>query len=185
MRHGKTKWNIEGKYQGWMDSPLLPESRIDTEIMAKSLKNKDIDTIISSPLKRSRDTAEIVSNILGIEYEISKNLIECNHGRCEGLTAEESRILFPNEMMSREKDKWNYPWPNGESYCDVYFRAKNFVDNIDDSKTYLIISHEIFNKCLIGYLLNWDKSKIIGFKQKNSSTYMINLDNIQISEVNI
>lgn len=84
----------------------------------------------------------------------------------------------------RESNKWTVRWPNGESYSDVYKRAKNFFESLDLDYNVLIISHEMFNKILLGYVLGWNKKKIMRTKQANTSIFCIDMNNrmLQILE---
>jgi Fructose-2,6-bisphosphatase len=55
VRHGKTEWNLAGKYQGGHgDSPLLPESLHDIGLLAKRLADVEIDHMYASPLPRAQ-----------------------------------------------------------------------------------------------------------------------------------
>ena len=89
MRHGKTVWNSEGKIQGHKDSPLLKESIETSKNFANYLSECRIECVFSSPLGRAIATAEIVCDRLGLTYEISDYLQECNHGQFEGMSLEE------------------------------------------------------------------------------------------------
>ena len=58
IRHGKTQWNLQSRYQGAHgDSPLLKSSYQEIELLAKSLNNTSFAHVYASPLKRARVTA--------------------------------------------------------------------------------------------------------------------------------
>ena len=58
IRHGKTQWNLESRYQGANgDSPLLDQSYKEIELLAQSLMDVPLNHIYASPLKRARVTA--------------------------------------------------------------------------------------------------------------------------------
>jgi probable phosphoglycerate mutase len=175
MRHGRTEWNIQGRLQGRLNSPLLPESYAITRKIAHWLTDKAIETIYSSPLKRCLETAEIVSQLLDIPLVTDNRLQECDHGLCEGMSLEDAKSSYAAMLNAREDDKWNTPWPEGESYVDVFARASAFAKICPDNV--LIIAHETFNKCLVGYFANWDNESIMRFKQPNSSVIII-MDNL-------
>ena len=63
IRHGETDWNAVGKIQGKTDIPLNTNGREQARITARLLSKHNIDVIISSPLKRAVETAEIISNM--------------------------------------------------------------------------------------------------------------------------
>ena len=61
VRHGKTQWNLEGRFQGANgDSPLLEESVHDLEKLGDYLQDVKFDAIFSSDLKRASDTCKII-----------------------------------------------------------------------------------------------------------------------------
>lgn len=177
MRHGRTEWNKAEKIQGSLNSPLLEESKANLISIANWLLNKQIDIIYSSPLQRCKESAEIVCSVLKKQFVTNNLLIECNHGLCEGLTIEEVKIKFADFFNERSKKKWELPWPNGESYKDVYMRSKFFLNTINREKNILIIAHETFNKTLVGNILHYNNEYIINMKQKNSEIFFINRKN--------
>lgn len=174
MRHGKTEWNLHKRIQGRNNSPLLSESLILSRKMANYLLQcAKLNKIFVSPLGRAVETAEIICGVLGIGYIKNDLLMECNHGICEGMRLDEVKEVMPSFVSSRESDKWNTPWPQGESYADVFLRAEIFVRQLTMNDSVLIVGHEMFNKCLAGCLLNWRIEKILSFRQKNNELIKI------------
>ena len=177
MRHGRTLWNIEGKLQGRMNSPLLESSISITKNIALYLKeNHLIEKVYCSPLQRCVDTTQIIDEILQIGYEQRDALMECDMGLCEGLSWQVAEEKFPDFFMLRNNDKWNTPWPNGESYEDVFCRAKDFFLQLCDDKNILIIGHEMFNKCFLGACLDWNSNEIMSFRQSNHELLIVHID---------
>ena len=58
VRHGETKWNIEGRYQGQEDTELSQRGLEQAAALAKGLRDVSIDVCLSSPLQRSYITAK-------------------------------------------------------------------------------------------------------------------------------
>ncbi|MDR1127594.1 MAG: histidine phosphatase family protein [Treponema sp.] len=177
IRHGRTIWNAEGKIQGSLNSPLLPESIETSRKIGELLVCSGIKNIFCSPLQRCLETANTISEILECSYTNDARISECNHGLCEGLTHAEAREKYGAELSLRDTDKWNIPYPEGESYADVFARAKSFADDMKTNEGVLIIAHEMFNKCLIGYIIKWSPEEIIKFKQPNSIVAKIDFEN--------
>ena len=67
LRHGQTDWNIDLRLQGTADIPMNAFGISQIEQAAKELTGQGWDLILSSPLGRARQSAEIVSGFLGIE----------------------------------------------------------------------------------------------------------------------
>lgn len=60
IRHGETDWNVIGRYQGQADPPLNSKGIKQTQQLAKELSKSSIDVIYTSPLLRTKETAEII-----------------------------------------------------------------------------------------------------------------------------
>ena len=65
VRHGETKWNIEGRYQGQEDTDLSERGLEQGRLLAQGLKGVPIDVFVSSPLKRSFMTASFCAELHG------------------------------------------------------------------------------------------------------------------------
>ena len=92
-RHGQTSWNVLGKIQGQTDIELNETGRIQARETGESIKNEDIDLIITSPLKRARETAEIINKNFNVNIIEDRRLMERCFGEYEGLTKEERKKL--------------------------------------------------------------------------------------------
>ena len=166
MRHGEATHNTKGivgpatsKYD--KDNHLTERGRKQVKQAASFLKNKKIELIISSPLIRAKETAEIISNELKSGYKVNDQLFDINVGDLHGRKVEEVDKEFPMEKRFFE------PFPGGESLRDVRTRMMKAMwgvvsENIN--KRILIISHGdplwIFNAAWEGvseneYQKNW------------------------------
>ena len=95
IRHGKTQWNLESRYQGANgDSPLLDQSYKEIELLAESLKNVPINHVYASPLKRARVTAMTLLQHLNrpVPLTIDSRLKEFNLGKMEGMHFESCQL---------------------------------------------------------------------------------------------
>lgn len=115
-RHGQTEWNAVGRRQGQLDSPLTPVGVITAERLAASLVGLGIDGIITSPLGRARQTAEVFAAVVNVEITVVDALREIDHGVMAGLSSEQIAARFPIEWGAREQDRCHWQFPGGESY---------------------------------------------------------------------
>ena len=85
VRHGQTSWNAEGRVQGRSDIPLNREGRRQALETAGKLAGLDaaIGMVITSPLRRARETAEIIAGHLGAGIEIHEEIVERDFGDYE------------------------------------------------------------------------------------------------------
>lgn len=94
LRHGQTDWNIDLRLQGTTDIPLN-QVGIDQIKQAAAHITDQWDLILSSPLSRAKDSAEIVASVLGIDrFEVEPKLLERSFGIGEGLTYAEWQEKF-------------------------------------------------------------------------------------------
>ncbi|KRF12218.1 histidine phosphatase family protein [Paenibacillus sp. Soil787] len=109
IRHGSTEWNRLGKLQGQLDTDLTEEGREQARLLGLRLAKENWDGIISSDLKRARETAQIVSDLSGITFiRTDKRLRERKYGQVEGTTvAEREERWGPNwklQELGQESD---------------------------------------------------------------------------------
>jgi uncharacterized phosphatase len=134
IRHGQTDWNAEGRMQGSSDIPLNDTGRQQAHDAVGVLDGTDWDVIVSSPLSRARETAQIVADDLGIELGRSYDLlIERHYGAGEGLTLEEIDARWPDRQ-----------YPGLESLDSVVARGTGALQQIADEypdRNVVIVCH--------------------------------------------
>jgi broad specificity phosphatase PhoE len=108
---------------------------------------------ISSPLRRTRDTMELMRAALGLpasEYRMDDRLKELTFGRWEGLTWREVRARDAAGAARRERDKWNFVPPDGESYAMLADRLRPVVAEI--TQNVVLVSHGGVARALLAML---------------------------------
>jgi broad specificity phosphatase PhoE len=137
IRHGETDWNAERRLQGQRDIPLNDWGRAQSAhcgnilraLLAASGRAAEEFAFISSPLSRARETMEIIRTGLGLApqpYVVDARLAEMSFGSWEGLTYEEIRARDRAGLAMRERDKWNFSPPDGESYAKLCARVRDW-----------------------------------------------------------
>ena len=157
VRHGETEWNQKRKMQGQTDIPLSGNGISQAEKVAERLKNEKIDAIYSSPLQRAYQTASAIAEEHNLGVIKEKNLQEIGYGIFEGKCID--KLKTTDLWKEREKDKYNFKPPKGESYREATERAVNAVEKIikdNHGKTILISSHSALIKSILIGLLNLD-----------------------------
>jgi probable phosphoglycerate mutase len=84
LRHGETDWNAQGLSQGNVDVPLNATGLAQARSAAELMRARGINTIVTSPLSRARDTADIVAETLGLPVHVDADLREVAFGVQEG-----------------------------------------------------------------------------------------------------
>jgi len=147
LRHGQTDMNIQHCLQGRTDTILNNTGRNQAKIAREFLESHNIrpDKIYVSPLKRTRETAEIATGKTVSEMTIAEPLIEMSFGEYEGIPMEN----LPEGVMDKFfHDPVNYQAPgDGENVMDVIHRTGAFLKQIaeeapaDHDDTVLFVSH--------------------------------------------
>ena len=141
VRHGETDWNAERRLQGRRDIPLNALGRKQAARCGELLRNllavggatPQQFAFTASPLSRARETMEILRAELGVpprDYTTDARLAELSFGSWEGLTYKEVRALDRSILATRERDKWNFQPPDGESYAQLLVRVREWQDGI-------------------------------------------------------
>lgn len=149
IRHGKTEWNLQARYQGANgDSPLLTNSYREIELLAQSLQKVPFVHAYASPLKRAQVTARRLLSHLhqNIPLTIDSRLKEFNLGKMEGMHFDEVAQKWPEvlENFRHHPDKYDESQVEGESFAEVIARFGSAVREY--CRTYpdgnlLIVSH--------------------------------------------
>ena len=144
VRHGETEWNLAGKQQGHLDSPLTALGIKQAYALGEGLMNRGIEFIISSDLGRASKTSEIIASKLKLSVTTNELLRERHLGSLQGLTKEEWRNKYPNEWTLYKSGDPDYCFPGGESARQRYNRAINCVELLAEQykrKVILLVTH--------------------------------------------
>ena len=98
IRHGQTDWNRDDRMQGSSDIPLNDTGRAQALDAVEVLRHAAWDVVVSSPLSRARETAEIIANALDVELGPSyPELVERDYGPLEGANATDCIMRYPDK----------------------------------------------------------------------------------------
>ena len=89
---------------------------------------------MSSPLGRARETMELMRGAMGLEparYRTDARLMEMSFGRWEGFTFAELQAREAAALAARERDKWGFVLPGGESYAQLEMRVQVWYESIE------------------------------------------------------
>ena len=150
VRHGETYWNKQKLCQGVKDIELSKQGEQDATILSKHLKDKEIQVIISSPLKRAISTAKIIQkSCTSSDIIICDELKERNFGKLEGLPNSLMYEFEKLEMQSLIRNKNSYDAleiESWDSFSDRILTALEFISKYADKNNTLVVSHgRVFN----------------------------------------
>jgi uncharacterized phosphatase len=144
IRHGLSEMNKSGHFAGTIDTPLTDEGRAQAKTAGIGAKRLKIDLIVSSPLMRARETAEILADQIGYPKEkivLSPLLIERHWGDLEGKP----------HIKVHDLDEV----PNAETSVQLLARAAKALDYLEnlEAQNILIVSHGTFGRALRHHII--------------------------------
>lgn len=152
LRHGRTAWNAERRYQGQEDPPLDEVGQVQAIEAAALVAAMNPDVLISSDLERARQTAQKVSSLSGVPLTVDKRLRERNLGHWQGLTRDEVQSRYPEEFADWLAGR-DVARRGGESRRQVAERALSVVDQLAPVSLAVLVSHGATSMCLSAALL--------------------------------
>lgn len=167
IRHAKTFMNQAGIFVGRRSNPdIIKVDKNKIKELINFLKKKNIKKIYSSPLKRCIQTINIIKKEVGIDkIYINENLCEIDYGKVDGKSYFEVKASYPS-IIKKWEDRKDPKFPEGENTNDVLIRVNGFLSSFrKERKTtnergdYLICTHNVFLRCLIGQHFNIPKHK--------------------------
>lgn len=175
VRHAEDNNEMMG---GWSNNELTKRGSKQANLLASTLKEnfKDINTFITSDLLRARQTAQIISDNLGVEFVVDKSFRETNNGDLANLTKAEVFKRYP-ELLFTNLDI-NQKYPNGESPKEFYSRIKDAFLSLNEqykNKTILLLTH--------GGVFGVIKSIVNAVEWNNKQKYQI--DYAEIKEIEL
>jgi 2,3-bisphosphoglycerate-dependent phosphoglycerate mutase len=143
LRHGESVGNVESRWQGQSDYPLTDKGRAQARALSLrwQTEKRTFDRIFSSPLRRAKETAEVIAEDLQIPLETDPIWMERNIGAVAGMAVDEV-----NRQLAREK--FNTPFSpavgdEGEGDWALFIRAGQALHGLllHPPGRYLVVSH--------------------------------------------
>jgi broad specificity phosphatase PhoE len=160
-RHGETDWNRERRLQGQHDIPLNALGRVQGArcgAILGSLLSRNGGSVaeydyVSSPLGRARETMELIRAELKLppeRYRTDARLMEMSFGRWEGFTFAELQARESEGLAARERDKWGFVLPGGESYAQLVVRVAAWYGGLE--RDTVVSAHGGVCRALVAHL---------------------------------
>ncbi len=182
LRHGETVWNRIGRLQGQIDVPLTRLGLSQADAMGRTLKDvlgTPPDHLISSPLGRTRQTASIVAEHLGIPFdqiEMDPRLMEITLGDFDGAPGWDwiDSRLSSDDRDRYHADRWNFRYPNGECSQDVQDRVRPVLEEVRArGGISVIVAHGVVNKILRGLHLNLTRDQTFALDRPQDAFFRL------------
>ena len=181
LRHGESAGNVARVPQGRADFPLTEAGERQAILAAQWFEDQEIDLILSSPLQRASQTAELLADRMNIgPVQICEVLNEIEIGIFTGLQWESIRTRFPKAWRQFHSQSWDGV-PGAEKSQDILNRAekawKLILSHFQNGKPrILVVTHS--------GLLQWIIKATVGsrdwfplFPMHNCSIYQFSIHN--------
>jgi probable phosphoglycerate mutase len=160
-RHGHTDRSDPEQYLGQrVHASLTDRGRNDAARLADRLQGVHVDRVISSPLGRAVETAQIIASRTAAPIEVDDRLTELDYGEWEGLTVDEIDRRFPGERELYDADPAIHRVGGGESGLQVAARVGDFMESLigwwEDGageRTCVLVGHSSLNRILLAVVL--------------------------------
>jgi 2,3-bisphosphoglycerate-dependent phosphoglycerate mutase len=182
MRHGQADNNVNRILVGrHIESHLTEYGKHQVLDTAKYLGEISIDKVLVSPVVRTIETAEIVCEYLGLDYQIDERLYEIELGRLVGMNYEEIISKYGNLFLEFYTENEAALTPYGvESFASIKQRIKNILDEIAETysdRNVLMISHLDPIKAAIAIILDLKPESLYKWQIRNASLTILKNDN--------
>lgn len=182
VRHGQDQDNVNNILNGRRDRSLTGQGREQAKITASKLKDKKIQRIYASPLKRAHETAVIIAEELSIGgVIIDGDLIERDFGILTGRPVEDIP-RYTDKILATDKVNYFLEVEGAEDFPSVYQRARRFLEKIQKGYSdvnILVVTHGDIGKMLRAVYRGWT------WERGLAMPYFDNADVIDLSRPNI
>ena len=172
VRHGETIENSNDCLCGRINSSLTEKGIEQAKEVSEKFKDKNIDLIVSSPLERCKQTANVISNNQ-IPVIYSDSLLGRDHGEFTGV--HKSKINF-DEYWDYNK---NIQYQSAESVKPLYDRVAKLIDDLKqqyNDKNIIIVTHSGILRVLYYYFAGIPDDGILSeIEIKNCEVYEYNI----------
>lgn len=188
VRHGESRGNLNGTWQGWLDEPLTDQGQEQAHRLAERLQrwsvenSEPISAVYSSTLTRAFQTAGVLAQRFRVPLVLDWRLRERHIGLLQGLTWPEIEMRHP-EIARHIRQRWTFPAVSGgETSADLADRVCQAIEGIinrtnghDAGRNVAIVSH--------GGAINAYFSRMMG--RGDDMPFMFRLGNTSLSMIEL
>lgn len=159
LRHAATPANLAypARLQGRRHDPALAALGVrQAELTRDFLAVRPMDACYSSPMRRARQTADILAEPHLLDCQVLEELTECDVGRWEGLDWDTIRCQDPEGYRAFHADPAKFGYPGGESFADVFERTGPVIDQLleqHEGGTILVVTHHVVGRTYLAGIL--------------------------------
>lgn len=178
LRHGETVWNVEGRMQSHLDSPLTARGRAQARRQGEILRAAGVDglPVHASPRGRAAETAALA--LPGAVPVFDERLAEVGMGAWQGRTMEEIDRLWPGAMADPHPFLWKFLAPGGETLEAMQARLADWL--AEQHAPVIVVTHGVASQLLRGALLGLDVAAMARLEDRQGVVYRVSSDGAEI-----
>lgn len=161
VRHGQTPWNKDKIFRGSVDIPLNDTGKEEARLLGEWLKGETIHAAYTSPLSRSRETAEAIAQHHSIKVIDHPGLSDLVYGDWQGVPLAEVKVKYSDLYRQWEIAPHTIRFPGGETLEELRSRALAAAEEIvqrHPNQVVLLSAHRAVNKVIIAAIIGLDNS---------------------------
>ncbi|MFH1020189.1 MAG: histidine phosphatase family protein [Pseudomonadota bacterium] len=181
IRHGLTAANKEDIFAGRTQEPLHPEGAAQLLEVGERLAGRGVSKIFCGPLARTRQSAGIVGELLGVPVGAEEALTEISIPHWDGLSKEAIRTRFGPEYPTWLADPAGFRTPGCETIAEVQRRAVAFLETIlrdYSGQNLLVVSHLIVVRTMLLHYLTRPLADFRAIKVSNAQVVTLVRDDL-------
>jgi alpha-ribazole phosphatase len=159
VRHGQTAASRDNRFSGSSDPPLTAVGEAMAQALALAYASLAWDAIYTSPMLRTRQTADALCRLTAVQATVEDGLKEVDYGEWEGLRQDEVKERWPEAFEYWADDVASRGTPGGETAFHVAARAMRVVEGIrsrHERGNVLLVSHKATLRVITCALLGLD-----------------------------
>jgi broad specificity phosphatase PhoE len=135
VRHGRTAWNVEHRVMGRLDEGIDDDARADAEAVAGVLAGRGVTEIVTSPMRRARQTAAPLAALLDLEPRPDERAAELRVSAWEGLTEDEVALRWPEDWDRWRTEPHALDIEGRETLAELGHRMADLLDELTGAST--------------------------------------------------
>jgi probable phosphoglycerate mutase len=178
--HGQTEWNRDGRLQGQRDSPLTDIGESQSRRAARTIEElagseASALRLISSPLGRTLQTANILVSSLGIAppIETDARIAEMALGAWEGLTRDEIAARWPELVAGTTRNTSYFHAPGAETFEALAARVGDWLREHKDHARLIVVTHGIASRVLRGLYCGLSRDEMVDLDVARDAVYRL------------
>jgi probable phosphoglycerate mutase len=170
VRHGPTAWNRVERFRGRADVPLNDTGLAQAAATGERVAAEWLPAAIyTSPLSRAVKTADAIATHLNLPVQVHPGLADIDYGQWQGLTPDEARERWPEEVEAWYSAPQDARIPGGETLNGLRDRAMSVLKELGDrheGQTIVLVGHTVINRIIVLGVLGLGNERLWRLRQE-------------------